>query len=309
MSSEKEHKANRHWITITFGILVAAVFLVIIFSYQVKSTEFAVVNTLGKLSVEERAGLHPRWPYPIQSIYKLDRRIRCYEGVAGNLEETLTRNGQNVVIGIYITYKIDKPLEFYQKMVDISAAETFINGWMRSKTALVIGQYNFDQLVNTDPALIKLNEIEQKIRQDIQALAGERGLQIVSVGINTVNIPESTTKDVFDRMIAERNKVSTEYRSDGKSKAEEIKTLANRNAMNIRTDAEAEAKMIRAEGDANAAKFYAEFKRNPELAAFLRKLDSLRKVMNKKTTLILDTDSAPFDILKMGAEKIGEQKK
>ncbi len=53
-----------------------------------------------------------------------------------------------------------------------------------------------------------------------------------------------------------------------------------------------------AEGDAEAAEFYAEFGKEPELAIFLKKLDAMKKVMDKKTTIIFDTNSAPFDILK-----------
>ena len=67
---------------------------------------------------------------------------------------------------------------------------------------------------------------------------------------------------------------------------------------------EATAKSIRAEGDAEAAKYYEVFKENPELAVFLRKLDSLRRIMKGRTTLVLDTNAAPFDLLKPGAEKL-----
>ena len=77
--------------------------------------------------------------------------------------------------------------------------------------------------------------------------------------------------------------------------------------------AEAEAKQIKAEGDAKAATFYAVFKEEPELAAFLRKLESMRKILPSKTTLILNTNYAPFDLLKLdqnlNAEENKEKKK
>ena len=73
--------------------------------------------------------------------------------------------------------------------------------------------------------------------------------------------------------------------------------------------AEAEARGIRAEGDAAAAKYYSVFKENPDLAEFLRKLDSLRQVMQGQTVLVLNTDVAPFDLLKPGAEILGPVKK
>jgi hypothetical protein len=70
-------------------------------------------------------------------------------------------------------------------------------------------------------------------------------------------------------------------------------------------DAEAKAKEIRAEGDVEAAKSYEIFQKNPELAKFLRKLDSLREIMRGRTTIVVDTNTVPFDLLKPGAENLG----
>ena len=70
--------------------------------------------------------------------------------------------------------------------------------------------------------------------------------------------------------------------------------------------AEGEAKRIRAEGDKTAAEHYAVFRKNPELAAFLRKLDALRLTLSEKTTLVLDTNTPPYDLLKPGATKLGK---
>ena len=51
---------------------------------------------------------------------------------------------------------------------------------------------------------------------------------------------------------------------------------------------------------AAAAAYYSVFSQDPELAVFLRKLESMKRLMGKRTTLVLDTNSAPFDILKSG---------
>ena len=70
------------------------------------------------------------------------------------------------------------------------------------------------------------------------------------------------------------------------------------------TKAEGEAKGIRGEGDRAAAEYYAVFGQAPELAAFLRKLESLRAMVTEKTTLVLDTRTAPFDLLQPGATEL-----
>ena len=95
--------------------------------------------------------------------------------------------------------------------------------------------------------------------------------------------------------------------SSGNTEAQKIRIAADAKSRTIITNAEAEAKEIRAKGDAEAAQYYAVFKQNPELAVFLRKLDSLRKIMKTKTTLVLDTDAAPFDLLKSNSDNIKKQ--
>jgi membrane protease subunit HflC len=314
--NRNEPKIKRHWGTMLLGLTVAAVFLIAVFSYQVKSTEWAVVTTLGNISgidskgayVDPGAGLFPRWPYPIQIIYKFDRRIRCFSGNVGSIEETLTADRKNVVVGIFVCYKIVDPVSFFKSVVDIPNAEEQLNSFMRTSKNSVIGRYNFDQLVNTDPKKMKLGAIEDEIKKQIAEDATKIGIYIDSVGIKSVLLPEGITKKVFKRMISERQVAASEYLSDGEKQATIIRAEADRRKRQILADAEAKAKTIKAEGDAKAATYYATFSKNPELASFLRKLDSLKKIMKTKTTLVLDTDSAPFDLFKMDPKRLGPLK-
>jgi membrane protease subunit HflC len=100
-------------------------------------------------------------------------------------------------------------------------------------------------------------------------------------------------------MKAERNVVAEQYRADGKREAQTIRNQADNDRKMKLANAEAQAKQIKAEGDAKAASYYAVFKEDPDLAAFLRKLESMRKILPSKTTLILNTNYAPFDLLKL----------
>lgn len=300
-----EHDKTVHWPTILLGLAVALVFLTAIFSYQVQSNELAVVTTLGKITSVEKPGLHFRWPYPIQNITKYDIRQRCFDGNIGKNEETITKDSKNVIIGIYVIYKISDPAKFYKTAVDVLSAEEKLGNLMRTAKDGVIGRYAFDQILNTDKSKMVLPEIEKEIRNEIAKTAMDQfGIEVNNVGIKTLIVPEKITKEISARMVSERNVLASVYRAEGKQIAEKIKIEADRQKRAILTDAEAKAKSVRAEGDAEAASYYAVFKENPELAAFLKKLDSLKKIMETKTTLVLDTDSAPFDLLKTNAEKL-----
>ena len=295
-------KFFKHWPTILLGVIVAAILLVAVFSFQLNQTESAVVTTFGRPTQVTEPGLHFRWPFPFQRIYRFDHRIRCFEGGSGKLEETMTADGQNILVGIYVNYKISDAKQFFVTMENLTKAEADLNSWMRGFKNAAFGQYRFNQVINVDPKQMKLNEIQEKIRTDLAKRASEFGMEVVSVGINTINVPKSISEKVFERMIQERQRAAAERLAEGDREAKNIRIKADSRKAILLADAEAAAKEIRAKGDAEAAQYYAVFKQNPELAEFLRKLDSLRSVMKNRTTLVLDTDVAPFNLFKPGAE-------
>lgn len=292
----------KHWPTMLLGVVVAAILLVAVFSYQLNQTESAVVTTFGRPTAVTEPGLHFRWPFPFQRIYKFDHRIRCFEGGSGKIEETRSADGLNILVGVYVNYRIKDVKTFFTTLENLTAAEDLMNSWMRAAKNAAFGQYRFNQVVNTDPAQMKLGEIQDKIKLSLAEQADRYGLEIVSVGINTINVPKSISEKVFDRMVQDRTVEAARYISDGDSRAKMIRLEADRKRDEMLAKAEADAKLIRAQADAEAAKYLAVFKENPELAEFLRKLDALREIMKKNTTLVLDTNAAPFDLFRPGSE-------
>ena len=298
----------KHWPTMLLGVVVAVILLIAVFSYPLNQTESAVVTTFGSPAAVTDPGLHFRWPFPFQKIYKFDHRIRCFEGGSGKIEETMTADGQNILVGIFINYRISAVEKFFRTLEDMTKAEERLNSLMRSAKNATFGQYKFSQVINTKPELMKLNEIQDRIKAALEKDTAEYGIEIVSVGINTINVPERITDKVFDRMIEDRKLVADRYLAEGTVRASEIRNDADQKKAVMLAKAEAEAREIRAQGDAEAATFYAVFRENPELAEFLRKLDSLRLIMRNQTTLVLDTNVAPFDLLKPGSEVLGPVK-
>lgn len=298
----------KHWPTMLLGVVVAVILLVAVFSFQLNQTESAVVTTFGRPAAVTEPGLHFRWPFPFQKIYKFDHRIRCFEGGSGKIEETMTEDGQNVLVGIYVNYRIDKVEKFFIALENVTNAEERLNSLMRSAKNATFGQYKFSQVINTNSKLMKLGEIQDKIQATLERETDNYGIRIISVGINTINVPEGISEKVFERMIEDRKVVANRYLAEGTVRSAEIRNAADQQKTITLAKAEAEAREIRALGDAEAATYYAVFRENPELAEFLRKLDSLRLIMKNQTTLVLDTNVAPFDLLKPGSEVLGPVK-
>ena len=297
-----EKSIFKHWPTMLLGLVVAAILLVAVFSFQLAQTHSAVVTTFGRPALVTEPGLHFRWPFPFQKVYRFDHRVRCFAGGEGKLEETMTGDGHNILVGIYVNFRIKDAKTFFVTLENLTKAENQLNSWMRGAKNAAFGRYRFNQIINTDPAQMKLGEIQETIRADLAKQASAYGIEIVGVGVNTINVPKTISEKVFDRMIAERKRIADKYIAEGNSEARKIRTNADSERTIKLADAEAKAKEIRAKGDAEAAQYYAVFKQNPELAEFLRKLDSLKVVMKGRTTLVVDTRTPPFDLLRPGAE-------
>ena len=311
--NEAEIKPKKHVNVpiMLLGFAVAAIFLIAIFSYQVSTTEQAVVITLGKIDANVRQpGLHFRWPYPIQKVMRYDTRLRCFDGNIGKLEETPTSDGKNLTVSVYTVFRIQDLIKFQSAGGSITTAEDQLGVLMRSAKGAIIGKYRFDQLVNSDPKKIMIPVMEKEMLEMIAPTAYDQyGLEVISVNVRTIGVPDEPAKAITERMISERKTEAEKYKSQGEVMAKEIMTKADNERMNILTQAEAQAKKTRAEGDSEAAKYYAVFQQNPELAIFLRKLESMKRLMGTRTTLILDTNYAPFDILKFGTSLNGEAEK
>ncbi len=295
----------KHWPALLFGGVVAAIFLATIFSYQVKSTDLVIVKTLGRISVQNEPGLHFCWPYPIDQIYTFDKRIRCFDGYVGKLEETCTRDGQVIVAGIYVAYRISDVEKLFRTSGDLFRAEILLDDIMRSARNSAIGAYNLDEFINTDTGKSRIGIVEQEIRKDISGKAMEKlGLSIEGAGFKSFIIPDKITEKAMERMKAERNVMAEKYRSDGRSEAKKIRDDADNRKSLILAGAESKAKSIKGEGDELATEYYSAFLANPELAIFLRKLESLSRMKSGKITLIINSEGSPFNVMKEGADNI-----
>lgn len=297
----------KHWATISLGVVVAAVLFVTVFSFQVEENQSAVINTMGHPSlVTPGKFLNFRWPYPFQDLTKYDHRVRTFSGRGGKIEETQTADKQNIVVGIFVNYRISDALAFYLALGTVQRAEQELDSWMRNAKLITFGHYPLRDIINADGRTV-YPKIQSEMQKEIAEKASKYGISIDYVGVNVLNVPSSISEDVFKRMIADRKEAAQRSISEGELEARNIKTRANKERDILVADAEAEARKIRAQGDAEAAKYYSVFRRNPELAAFLRKLDSLSRILKNRTTLITDTSVVPFDTLEGNAfsEKSG----
>ena len=123
-------------------------------------------------------------------------------------------------------------------------------------------------------------------------------MRIEEVGFERLSLPESNTRFVFEQMRAERRQYAARYRAEGEREAEAIRSSTMLEVATIRAEANEKAAKIRGEAEAEAARIYAEaHSADPSFYEFTRSLESMDKVMSKKSHVVLRTDSPPFQLL------------
>ncbi len=303
-SSKQSHA---HWPVICLGFLVGFFFLVVLFVFEVKETEFAVVRRFGQPRTYDdtvrvyEPGLHFKWPL-IDRVWRHDNRLLPYELTRGQVEQVQTRDGHQVVVTSFVFWRVGDPYRFLTAFNSTTEAENRMDGIIRNSRNSVLAEHNLSDLVNVNPEELKIREVEEKMLERVrEALMREYGIEVSHLGIKHLGFPENVTTAVFERMTEERNRRIENYRSAGRELGERIRTTADLEAHRVIIEAEAEATRIRGEGDRLAAEQYAVFQEHPELAAFLRKLEALRRTLSGRTTLVIDTGTPPYDLLRPGA--------
>ena len=292
-------KQNR--ITFAIAIALSLIVLAMLFVFQVRTTDVAVVTTFGRISRTVGPGPHFRVPL-FQGVHKFDKRIQLHRSA---FEQVYTSDQQPLLVAVYVGWNIDDAVTVLNRFSSdseqaIEKAGHNLEGMIRNAYSGVIGRHPFSHFVSTDEKQLKFVEIEQEIQERLQAECRSitNGLNIAFLGIERMGLPESVTKEVFKNMESERERLVSAITSDGERQASEIRSKADSESAKLLAEADATATRIQGEADKQAAKSYAVFEQDPQLAIFLIKLKALEQLLLNRSTLILDETVSPIEVMK-----------
>jgi modulator of FtsH protease HflC len=289
---------KRNFLTIVIGAVLVLIFVLLLFTFQVRQSEVVVVTTFLKPTANiDQPGLYFKWPWPIQQVNRFDQRIQNFED---KFSENLTADSSMLLTSVYVGWKISDAGQFLQVFHggSVPAAQRQLEGMLRTAKMEVIGKHTLSEFVNANPQDLKFDAIENDIESAVQSQlrTNNYGIQVEFLGFKKIGLPESVTQTVFDRMKAERQVLISRAENDGKAQAQIIESAADRQAADTINNATAAAIRIQGAGEAEAAKVLPVFQQNPELAVFLLRISAIQQTLNQKTTLIFDERTPPFDL-------------
>lgn len=322
-------------------LLVAAVVVLLVVARQsvftVDRTEFVYLTQFGRpVAIYDGAqpadaGLHFKWPWPIQTVTRIDHRLQHFD-LAGT--ELLTHDptgntiDKTLTIDAYVCWRVaDKKLDasrnvpagdgvdrFVRAVGTPEQARTLLRQQVSSELGAAVARMELDDLVSVAPGKVDANrELLRRRLVEGRGVSGEPtqvgpglrqraldeyGIDIVDVRLRRINHPPAVSDAIFARIRSERGKKVADYESLGQKEAADIRTAAERKAREIVAEARAEEARIKGEADAAADRVRNEaYKKDPEFYAFLKKLDEYQRILGDKSVLLLSTHRELFDML------------
>ncbi len=295
--------------TIQIIVLLAIVLLLDQATYTVSETEQVIITQFGDPVGDPvtSPGLHFKVPF-IQLTNVFDNRFLEWDG---NPNQVPTRDRRFILVDTYARWRITDPLLFFQRLRDERGAQSRLDDILDGETRNAVARHNLIELVrstNRNAADVQIESEEEAVilealeqgrqeitREILQTAAGrtaDLGIELLDLRLKRINYVAEVQQDVFARMIAERQRVAEEFRSEGQGEAARIDGERERELAQIQSEAYRIAEELRGKADATATGVYAEaYDRDADFYAFTKSMETYEQTMDGETVFILDTDS------------------
>lgn len=172
---------------------VAVIILIAMSIRIVSQFERGVIFTLGKYSRIAEPGLRFIIPF-IQTCTKVDMRERAVDVPS---QEAMTKDNISLTINAVIYYSIDDAMK---SVVNVRALEYAIMQFAMTTMRNIVGQFELDEL------LANKEEAGRKIMEIVDKKSNNWGVDIQSVELKDLNIPDSLKRTMSKQAEAEREK-------------------------------------------------------------------------------------------------------
>lgn len=306
------------------ALLVLGVLLAITLAsamYSIDEAEQAIVLQFGRPVGDPivEPGLHFKVPF-IQEVRRFDKRLQSWDGDPNQIP---TRGEQFISVDTTARWRISDPLRFLQSVQNTFGAANRLNDILDSVVRDFVSATDLVEIVRSkdwkvseadlERALVAAEEEETLLREvtsgreelvaailaAAQRQMPQYGIELLDIRIKRVDYVQDVQERVFERMIAERQRIAEQFRSEGAGRAAEIDGETERQLAEVVSRATRDAEVIRGRADADATRIYNEaFGADPEFYAFFRTLESYPQSLGDRVTMILPADSDYFRYLR-----------
>jgi modulator of FtsH protease HflC len=241
-------------------------------AYRVGEAEQVIITQFGEPVGDPvtEPGLHFKVPFIQQANY-FEKRFLEWDGSPNQVP---TKDKRFIWVDTYARWRIVDPLRFFQRLRDERGAQSRLDDILDGETRNAVARYDLIELVrssNRNPDVPMEAEEEEVIlnrsrrgasRSRARSSRRPRGRtrsrdRAPRLRIKRINYVAEVQKDVFARMIAERQRIAELFRSEGQGEAARIQGERERELQRIQSEAFRTAEELRGKADAEATDVYA----------------------------------------------------
>ncbi len=290
--------------------------------YTVSPTEQVIITQFGKLVGEPivEPGLHFKIPFT-QDLNVIEKRILDWDG---RPTEMATKDKTYIVVDTFGRWKISDAKKFFLSLNNENKAIQKIDNILRSETQAAIAKHELIEVIRTSKDRVSSSSeivdgsptaigtlysikkgralIEKEIIEASAPKLAEFGIELLDVRFKRINYNNIVRRNIYARMISERQQIAERFRSEGAGEAAKITGRRERDLQEIESEAYKTVLEIRGRADAKATEIYASAYNKSEAAIdfyeFIKTLEAYETMLAGDTTLVLTTDSDLFKYLK-----------
>jgi membrane protease subunit HflC len=304
------------------GAALVALLVLVDAVYVVSETNQVIITQFGEPigGAISSAGMHVKVPF-IQKTNYFEKRWLEWDGDPNQIP---TRDKKYIWMDTYARWRISDPLVFFQRVRDERGAQSRLDDIVDGETRNAIAKFDLIEIIRSSNRELELTEetilletleaiakievgrekIAQIILENASKITPQFGVELRDVRVKRINYVDEVQQKVFDRMIAERKRIASKYRSEGDGKSAEIRGQKEKELKRIQSEAYRTAQEIKGKADAEATRIYAQaYSLDPEFYQFLKTLETYRTSLDSETWLVLSTDSEFLKFLKSSEKK------
>jgi membrane protease subunit HflC len=277
--------------------------------YTVTEVNQAIITRFGQPVGDPviEPGLHIKVPF-IDTANMFEKRFLEWDGFPNQVP---TRDRRFIFVDTYARWRITDPLLFFQRVTNEQGAQARLDDILDGETRNAVARHDLIEIVRTsnrepvntttgnleepevlDPITTGREQITQEILSAAAAAVGDYGIELLDLKFKRINYVPEVQQDVFARMIAERNRIAEEFRSQGQGESARIQGERERDLAQIQSEAFRNAEELRGTADAEATNIYAAaYGADAAFYSFTKSLETYERTMDPSTVFILGTDS------------------
>jgi membrane protease subunit HflC len=292
-------------LVLIFGVLLVVSGAI----YIVDERQQVIITQFGKPVGDaiSEPGLKFKIPF-VQKAQYFEKRFLEWDGDRNQLP---TKDKRFIFVDTYARWRIVDPLQFFKRLRDLRSAQSRLDDILDGETRNTIARHNLIEAVRSSnrefervsemgdagqddmsqTIVIGRAGLEAEVLAAAKPSALDLGIEILDFRFKRLNYVPEVRREVYSRMVSERQRIAEQFRSEGEGESARINGERERELKRITSEAYRTAQEIKGKADGEAADIYAAaYNRDPEFYRFLKTMEVYKSTLDKETVLLLSTD-------------------